>query len=457
MDWILLKGSLDTERIHLNRILADIQAAVDALSGGGVADGDKGDITVSGVGTVWTIDAGAVTTTKLGGDITVAGKALLDDADATAQRTTLGLGTLATQSGTFSGTSSGTNTGDQTITLTGNVTGSGTGSFATTIGALQVTNGMLAGSIAASKLVGTDIATVGSIAAGTWNGTAIASGYGGTGFSTYAAGDIIYASATNTLSKLAAGTNGHVLTLVAGVPAWAAGGGGGITALTGDVTASGSGSVAATIANDAVTYAKIQNVSAASKLLGRGSSGGSGDVEEITLGANLSMSGTTLNASGSGGTSRGSATAGSNVTSFSVSSLDLDTDKRWRILFSIESNGTLCSLYLYYNSDTTNANYRVQLLKGTNGTTTSPNSANGSFGNLQANETTTGIIEIMKDRDGKPRAFIRSADGDGDAGMVIWECIHNWTVAATNVTGVTLLVDVASQIKTGSTFEVFTN
>ena len=30
------------------------------------------------------------------------------------QRTTLGLGTLATQSGTFSGTSSGTNTGDQT-------------------------------------------------------------------------------------------------------------------------------------------------------------------------------------------------------------------------------------------------------------------------------------------------------------------------------------------------------
>lgn len=108
MDWILLKGSLDTERIHLNRILADIQTAVDALSGGGVADGDKGDITVSGVGTVWTIDAGAVTTTKLGGDITVAGKALLDDADASAQRTTLGLGSLATQSGTFVQINSGT-------------------------------------------------------------------------------------------------------------------------------------------------------------------------------------------------------------------------------------------------------------------------------------------------------------------------------------------------------------
>lgn len=45
---------------------------------------------------------------------TAAGRALIDDADTTAQRTTLGLGTLATQSGTFSGTSSGTNTGDQT-------------------------------------------------------------------------------------------------------------------------------------------------------------------------------------------------------------------------------------------------------------------------------------------------------------------------------------------------------
>ena len=46
-------------------------------------------------------------------DTTTIGRSLMTAADAAAARTSLGLGTLATQSGTFSGTSSGTNTGDQ--------------------------------------------------------------------------------------------------------------------------------------------------------------------------------------------------------------------------------------------------------------------------------------------------------------------------------------------------------
>ena len=68
----------------------------------------------------------------------------------------------------------------------------------------------------------------------------------------------------------------------------------------GDITVSSSGATW-TIDNDAVTYAKMQNVSTGSKLLGRGD-GGAGDVQEITLGTGLTMTGTTLAASGGGGT-----------------------------------------------------------------------------------------------------------------------------------------------------------
>jgi hypothetical protein len=67
----------------------------------------------------------------------------------------------------------------------------------------------------------------------------------------------------------------------------------------GDIIVSSSGTVW-NIDNDAITYAKMQNVSAASKLIGRGDSG-SGDPQEITLGSGLTMTGTTLSASGGGG------------------------------------------------------------------------------------------------------------------------------------------------------------
>lgn len=48
----------------------------------------------------------------------------------------------------------------------------------------SITNDMLSGSIAASKLIGSDIATVGTITSGTWSGTTIAITNGGTGATT---------------------------------------------------------------------------------------------------------------------------------------------------------------------------------------------------------------------------------------------------------------------------------
>ena len=73
----------------------------------------------------------------------------------------------------------------------------------------------------ASTYVGqTSITTLGTITTGTWHGNTVGSGYGGTGLTTYTAGDILYASATNTLSSLAKGTDGQLLTMVSGAPTW---------------------------------------------------------------------------------------------------------------------------------------------------------------------------------------------------------------------------------------------
>jgi hypothetical protein len=83
--------------------------------------------------------------------------------------------------------------------------------------------------IAATYVGQTSLTTLGTIATGIWNGTTIGATFGGTSQSTYATGDILYASGVNTLSKLGAGVAGYVLTMAGGVPTWAISSGGTVT------------------------------------------------------------------------------------------------------------------------------------------------------------------------------------------------------------------------------------
>ena len=63
---------------------------------------------------------------------------------------------------------------------------------------------------------------------------------GGTGLTSYTTGDIIYASATNTLAKLPIGTAGQVLSVASGIPSWAASTSSGVSFTVTDFTATAS-------------------------------------------------------------------------------------------------------------------------------------------------------------------------------------------------------------------------
>lgn len=76
------------------------------------------------------------------------------------------------------------------------------------------------GTIDTARISGsyTGITGVGTLTTGTWNATTIGVIYGGTGLTSYTSGDLLYASGSTALSKLAIGTSGQVLTAGAGAP-----------------------------------------------------------------------------------------------------------------------------------------------------------------------------------------------------------------------------------------------
>ncbi|HKY19579.1 MAG TPA: hypothetical protein VJM31_00045 [Vicinamibacterales bacterium] len=266
-----------------------LQAVFGAIIG--LTDGDKGDVTVSGSGLTWTIDPGAVTYSKIQ-DVSSASKLLGRGDSGAGDVEEITLGTGLSMSGTTLN-SSALSDGDK-----GDITVSGSGAT-WTIDNNVVTYAKMQDVSAASKLLGRGDSGAGdpqeiSLGSGlTMSGTTLSASGAGVADADY--GDITVSS-TGTVWTIdhdavsdAKLRNSGALSVIgrsansAGDPADISASAASDAVLRESGSVLGFGTIATGgIANDAVTYAKIQNISATSRILGR-KTAGAGDTEECTL------------------------------------------------------------------------------------------------------------------------------------------------------------------------------
>jgi hypothetical protein len=119
---------------------------------------------------------------------------------------------------------------------------------------------MLAGSIAASNLVGTDIATLGTVTAGTLSTGAVIGGVTVT-LGSDATGDIYYRNASGVFTRLGIGSAAQVLTVSGGLPAWAASSGLSGTGAVDNAVLRADGTGGATLQSSAFTIADLATAS----------------------------------------------------------------------------------------------------------------------------------------------------------------------------------------------------
>jgi hypothetical protein len=246
-----------------------------------------------------------------------------------------------------------------------------------------------------------------------WTGS-LAPTRGGTGITTYTTGDILYASATNTLSKLAVGTNGHVITLAGGVPTWAAPGG--VTSITGTTN-----QVNASASTGAVTLSLPQNIhtSATPQFLRMGLGASASSVAGLYLGGTYLESGiyngTTITPSagtdGTGYLGNIDFTEASSGTHSLISAMRLNAP-----IVSAGAAAVTRTATLYINGSSsatvTDANYSVYVAAGTSyfGGTATVNGAATFNSTITANAVTSANdVEVTGTGDG----IILKDVGDG--------------------------------------------
>lgn len=71
-----------------------------------------------------------------------------------------------------------------------------------------------------SSVINSSLESLGTVTSGTWNATEISPENGGTGITSYATGDMIYASSSATIEKLGIGSANYVMTSDGSQPVW---------------------------------------------------------------------------------------------------------------------------------------------------------------------------------------------------------------------------------------------
>jgi hypothetical protein len=215
------------------------------------------------------------------------------DADLTAIAALTGDGLLRKTAGVWAMDSASYLTANQTITLSGDVTGSGATSIATTIANAAVTFAKIQ-SIATGRLLGRTTASTGpieEITPGanvlTWLQTPSSANLAAAITDETGSGALVFATSPTLVTPNIGVATGTSFNSITGLSSTTPSATVTTTAVVGTSTAAARADHVHSIADDAVTYAKMQDVSAASRLLGRGSAGGSGDVEEITVGGGI--------------------------------------------------------------------------------------------------------------------------------------------------------------------------